>query len=140
MNAPGTHHVRLTFGKHRDELLTRVPVSYLKFMVANRTPQAELAEAELKRRGTVTPTIEVSGHAVDRASLSCRALWHETRTADEGLHAWLVRMATEALGHGVVNDRGRHEYRGMQFAFELTTAWPILKTVMPAKHRGNGHE
>lgn len=128
-----THHVRLAFGKHRDELLTRVPVSYLKFMVANRTQQSDLAAAELKRRGTVTPELDVSGHAIDRASLSCRRLWHETRKSDEGLHAWLTRVASEAFKHGVINDAGRYEYMGMQFAFELNTAWPILKTVMPAK-------
>lgn len=79
-----THGVRLDFGKHSGELITRVPVSYLKWMVRNGTKSSDLAAAELERRGTQTPEVEVSGHAIDRASLNCRKTWHETRNEARG--------------------------------------------------------
>jgi hypothetical protein len=69
-----THGVLLGFGKHHDKPYTRVPVGYLKWMV--NTPEMseerrKLAEAELKRRGTHTPELDISGHAIDRASQQC---------------------------------------------------------------------
>jgi len=128
-----THNLRVDFGKHAGELYTRLPVSYLKWMVNVSHSRAEIAKAELERRGTVTPDLEVSGHAIDRASLSCRKIWHETRGGDEGLHAWLVRMAAEALEKADVDDKGRHQHNGMLLAFEQDGNWPVLKTVMRDK-------
>lgn len=130
-----THGVTLSFGRHRGELLTRVPVSYLKFMVNSGTQQADVAAEELKRRGTVTPDLEVSGHAIDRASLHCRKIWHETRGEDEGLHAWLVRMARTALDRGDIDEQGRHHLRehGLRLVFADMEVWPVLKTVIRIK-------
>ena len=122
----------LTFGRHKGVLITRVPLSYLKWMVCAGTMQAELAEEELKRRGTVTPELDIAIHAVDRASLRLRRRWHETRGQDEGLYSWLVRMATEALKDGKKTDSGVF-YQGMRFIFDRDGVWPVLKTVMPAK-------
>ncbi len=134
-----THNLRIGFGKHCGELWTRVPVGYLKYLVNTPAPAGmdssagRIAAAELKRRGTVTPTLEVSGHAIDRASLSCRRRWHETAIDEqEGLHAWLCRMAQEALDSALSHDGSKIEYQGLKFAFEYGEAWPVLKTVMPA--------
>lgn len=59
----------------------------------------DLARAELGRRGTtIDAVVEVSGHAIDRASLSpIRGVWKDDRQPGEGLHAWLTRVATEAF-------------------------------------------
>lgn len=130
-----THNLICDFGKHTGERYTRLPVSYLKWLA--NTPQHkahEIAKAELARRGTVTPTIEVSGHAIDRASLSCRKTWHQTRGAEEGIHAWLCRVAQEALDKGR-DVNGKKEWAGMLFAFEQDGCWPVLKTIMPAKQQ-----
>jgi uncharacterized protein (DUF3820 family) len=127
--AINTHGLVCDFGKHSGELYTRLPVSYLKWMVQIGHSRADIAEAELARRGTVTPEVDVSGHAIDSASLRGRKIWHETRGENEGLHAWLCRMAAEARA---LNDRdagGRYLFAGMKFAFE-EGAWPVLKTVM----------
>jgi hypothetical protein len=132
-----THNLRVDFGKHKGELWTRVPVAYLKWLT-NKAPinpgdiAGDIARSELKRRGTVTPTIEVSGHAIDRASLSCRKIWHETRGPDEGLHAWLCRMAQAALDAKDETKSGKFHHCGMLFAFEFGECYPALKTVMPA--------
>lgn len=128
-----THNLRIDFGKHRGELWTRLPVSYLKWIVNVSARNADIAEAELKRRGTHTPDLDVSGHAIDRASLACAEIWRETRAEDEGLHAWLCRVAQEALDKGVVDHKDRHLHLGIAFAFDMEVAWPVLKTVMLIK-------
>lgn len=123
-------------GRHEGERITRVPVAYLKWMVNVKHSYAAHAEAELKRRGTVTPELEVSGHAIDRASLTCLSRWRETRNDGEGLHAWLCRMAAEALQCGTPHKNpGRYAWKGVSFRFELDLCWPVLKTVMPEKPR-----
>ena len=127
--AINTHHMVCDFGKYKGTLYTRVPVGYLRWMVNNKVREYEIAAAELKRRGAVLPDIEVSGHAIDRASQQLIGAWTRTRHLDEGLHAWLVRMAVDALREG--KKKGdKYHYNGMKFAFEQDTEWPVLKTVM----------
>ena len=133
-----THNYRMAIGRHKDELITRVPVSYLKWLA--NTPahrEHEFGKAELARRGTVTPTLEVSGHAIDSASLRLRKTWHETASSPkEGLHAWLCRRAAEAWEqrHEIAASGGEvlvvHD--GIKWVFEFSGVWPVLKTVMPA--------
>jgi hypothetical protein len=131
--ALNTHGYRMKVGRHKDELMTRVPVSYLKWLANTPThAEHELAKAELARRGTVTPTLEVSGHAIDNASLRLRKTWHETATSpNEGLHAWLCRMAGGAL-ESEPSQSNTIVFRGIKFVFERDGIWPVLKTVMPA--------
>lgn len=127
-----THNLICDFGKHDGTPWTRVPVSYLKWMLNQPTMDANkkaIADSELKRRGTVTPELDISGHAIDRASQHCLDLWEDDRQGDEGLHAWLVRKATKAL-RGKPDAKGRHAVDGMLFAFEEGSEWPVLKTVM----------
>jgi hypothetical protein len=122
--------------KFPDELITRVPVDYLKWMVNIRHTESDYAQAELDRRGTVTPDLDISGHAIDRASLRCRHIWHETAlNEDEGLHAWLVRMSMAALKEGERRD-DKVFYRGLKFVFAMDGVWPVLKSVMPKKNKG----
>lgn len=126
-----THHLICDFGRHKGTAYTRLPVAYLKWMVGSRHSRADIAEEELRRRGTTTPEFEVSGHAIDRASLSCRKTWHQTREKDEGINSWLHRVAKEALMLKNVDEQGRYRHLGIKFAFDADTVWPILKTVMP---------
>ena len=136
-----THNEIVDFGRHKGTCYTRLPVSYLKWMVNISHSRVELAAAELARRGTTTPELDVSGHALDRASLHCRDLWKETRKLGgpgqdpEGIHSWLCRMAADALKSGVRDNKDRLYYKGMIFAFEdqEELVWPVLKTVMREK-------
>jgi hypothetical protein len=132
-----THGLRIEFGKHKGELWTRLPVSYLKWiintpMVGGNNVARQTAQSELHRRGTFTPTIDVSGHAIDRASLSCRKIWHQNRQEQEGLHAWLCRVSAQALEAGEKMEGDKVRYMGMLFVFEHGSCWPVVKTVMPA--------
>jgi uncharacterized protein (DUF3820 family) len=129
------HQYVMQNGKHKGKRIVNVPVGYLMWMVNDGHSAAAWAEAELKRRGSVLPEIDISGHAIDRASLLCRKIWHLTRGPDEGLHAWLVRMSLEALQRGT--RRGEHKilYNGMKFVIKTDHRWPVLLTVMPKKDK-----
>jgi len=131
-DAPNPHHVVMTFGRHKGELLTRVPLNYVRWM-ANQTELdahwRALARAEFERRGDTFPKVELSGHAIDNASLRVRKIWHETRGEEEGLYSWLQRVTLEAIEHGERLDSGKIRYLGMKFAIEPGEEFPVLKTV-----------
>lgn len=125
-----THNVRIDFGKHKGELVTRLPLSYLRWMINEGTRMSDYARAELDRRGGEIPTVEVSGHAIDRASLRVRKIWHETRKKDEGLYSWLMRITLEALDKGEKLETGKIKYLGMKLVIEQGEEFPALKTIM----------
>lgn len=131
-NEINTHGLIVDFGAHRDKPWTRVPVSYLKWMLTEGTFSDErkaIARSEMNRRGTVTPDIDVSGHAIDRASQSCRKIWHETKIDQEGIYSWLCRVSKEALEHGERLESGKIKYLNMKFVIGTDGDWPILLTV-----------
>lgn len=121
-------------GKWEGTLITRVPVDYLKWMVNVGHTYEENAERELARRGTVTPTLDVSGHAIDRASQRLLKKWLASREGSEGLHAWLVRVAEAAWKEG--GPAEKIDYAGIGFVFEVQGKWPVLKTVAPRRRSG----
>lgn len=133
-----THGVMLSFGKHKGELLTRVPVSYLKWMM-NEKDMAEnwqsLAKAEFERRGDTMPTVELTGHAIDNASLRVRKTWHRTSHEGEGLYSWLMRITLEALEKGERLENGKIKYLGMKLVIEPGVEFPVLKTIMAGPSR-----
>lgn len=132
-----THGFIMPNGRHKGELITRMPISYLKWMVNERHNCAAYAEAELKRRGTVTGDLDISGHALDQASLRLLVCWQKTRDVDEGLHAWLLKRAAIALAEGERKDGGKIIHDTIQFVFEMDGVWPVLKTVMSKHKKGN---
>lgn len=143
-----THNLVVDFGKHKGTLWTRLPVNYLKWL-ANQTgyerpnskldnKNVELAKAELKRRGTVTPRIDISTHAINRASLHLLNQWSEREDRSEGLYSWLERIAVEAMENKPIGEtNGRILYMGICFVFEADGNWPVLKTVFP---KGESHK
>lgn len=125
-----THGLIIEFGKHKGELFTRLPVSYLRWMMNERTQQWEIAQAEFERRGDTMPEVELSGHAIDNASIRCRKIWHETRGEDEGLYSWLQRVTLEAIERGEKMPSGKIKYLGMKFVVHQGEEFPVLKTIM----------
>jgi len=149
MSEINTHGLTVDFGKHKGTLWTRVPVSYLTWLVGAPPPdkpeflevfekRKAIARAELERRGTTIPEIEISGHAIDSASLRVRKIWHQTRRDDsEGIHSWLCRMAVEAKSYGIRDNKHQDKihYMGIAFVFDQEGEFPIVKTVMRSKVR-----
>lgn len=127
-----THGVICQFGKRfNGKPYTRITVDYLKWMVNARVgePHRSLAEAELKRRGTVTPEMDISGHAIDRASLR---IWKQFKNRIDptvGFHAWLYSLAKKALDEGREISQGKYLHDGIIFVFEVDCEWPVLKSV-----------
>lgn len=133
-----THNLVCDFGRHRGTLYTRLPISYLKWMMNElKGNRAEIAKAELKRRGTVTPTIDISGHAIDRASQVCLDIW-QRETCDgkfKGIHSWLVEICEYVLEeNNGCSETGKLEYKELILVFEPGIEWPILKTVIRTKN------
>lgn len=93
MTERGLHECVVTFGKHKGMPLVHVPVAYLKWLAneSNSPIWRKFAYQELKRRGTVTPTVEISGRAINRASLLCRKQWrlHYDGRDENGIHTLL---------------------------------------------------
>jgi len=133
MNQIDTHLKVMTYGRHKGQLFTRLPISYLKWLIGKQAPDWEVAQAELERRGTTTLyDMEISGHAIDRASEPVVfKLFQATKLKNEGLHAWLYRMATDARKKGEENSPNKYHYKKLKFVFEDNDYYPTLKTVIP---------
>jgi hypothetical protein len=73
-----------------------------QWLINEATRVKQIAQAELDRRGTtLSRQVEVSGHAIDRASTKLLDKWVATRLdKKEGLHHWLTRLASSALKGG----------------------------------------
>jgi hypothetical protein len=137
-----THGLVCDFGMYRGQPYTRIPVSYLRWMISAGHSKANIAEAEIKRRGTTIPTIEISGHAIDRASRHCLWLWKLRKNRDQGIYSWLHELASYALNSGKPDKDGRitvsydlpRNHGGkatLVFVFTgLNSLLPALKTVV----------
>lgn len=126
-----THGVRINFGKHKGELFTRLPVSYLRWMINSKAPMHDVAQSEFDRRGDTMPKVELSGHAIDNASIRVRKIWHNTKlNNDEGIYSWLQRVTLEAIEKGEKLDNGKIKYLGMKFVIQEGEEFPVLKTLM----------
>lgn len=137
--------MRIPFGKYVGELVTRLPYSYLRWacnsLVSHKIdgiPFHLIADAEIKRRGDRRGDVELSGHAIDRASLRLTQEW---LVSSEGLYTWLERRAAEVYKNGtehqdgylvVVQNKDRKQimHGGNKWVFKVDTLVPVLLTVM----------
>lgn len=140
-----THDAVMPFGKYQGERVTRVPVSYLKWAVSvaaeahvetkdGSFPFHEVAKAEMQRRGERIENIDVSLHAIDRASLYFIPKYRLEHGHMEGLASWLGRLAWEAwqrraeLGTQQGDGTWKILHDRIKFVIE-EQAIPVVKTV-----------
>lgn len=140
MSAPAidTHDMLVDFGKYRGERYTRLPISYLRWMVNAAHGKADIAKAELDRRGVpvMDDFVEISGHAIDTASLRAWFEYMSEREENEGLHAWLKRITKRALQEGRPNGEGRLQTGGrVVLVVEEGATWLTVKTVLLNKSK-----
>lgn len=121
-----THNLIIGFGRHQGERWTRLPLSYLQWLVNETKGEAhDIAEAELKRRWTTVPTtVKLSGHAVDRASQITR-VWER-----QGVYSWLQKRAEEALKTATEENQEEIVFKGLKFVFTYGEYYPVLKTII----------
>ena len=127
INSINTHNLIINFGKHKGAQWTRLPVSYLRWL-ANECngEKKDTALAELYRRGTTMPTtLELSGHAIDRASQITKQ-WDKI-----GVHSWLLRIADEALAKANGKEEVVHDV--FKFVFQYGDFYPVLKTIIKVR-------
>ena len=74
--------------------------------------------------------INLSGHAIDRASQRLWMRWSASREIDEGLHSWLQRMADKAWLCGTRRKDGNIEHFGVIFSIHEMGKTLTLKSVM----------
>ena len=125
-----SHDIKINYGKHKGQLITRIPISYIRWMINEKAPMYEIAQVEFERRGDTMPKIELSGHAIDKASLRVRKIWHQTRKENEGIYSWLQRISIEALKFGEKSEGGKIKYLGMKLVITEGEEYPSLKTIM----------
>lgn len=128
------HNRKINFGKHKGELWTRIPLSYLRWCV-NENVHEEEARAELERRGSSElPKLELSNHAIDRASLRLRKMWYQDTNKNVGLWTWLHGLANEAYEKGKVieenNEIKKVIFRKIKMHFSKGACYPTLLTVI----------
>jgi uncharacterized protein (DUF3820 family) len=133
MTEINTHGLTIDFGKHKGELFTRLPRSYIRWMINEKCPNWEIAKAEFERRGDTMPKVELSGHAIDNASLRVISIWQTRMSLHEGFYSWLQRMTLEAIEHGEPMGDQIHWYKGMKFCIAEGEEFPTLKTIMRNK-------
>ncbi len=126
-----THFWTMRDGPYRGRAITRVPADYLRKMVKADHEHADIARAELERREPVPFVVNVSPHAIDRASVTCLRVWRKDRRKEEGLYSWLARVAEEAWALRVpAAERERRKHKGMRFVFREDRGRPVLVTVV----------
>ena len=103
----------------------------------------DLAKLELERRGDTLPQVEISGHAIDKASLRVWKHWreqneHARRFAKGagnkdwkplGFYSWLSAVTLTALEKGEFKN-DKYHYLGMKLVIEEGNEYPLLKTIM----------
>jgi len=124
-----THNVICDFGRHKGELYTRMPINYLKWMINANHGKADIAKAELERRGTTTPELDITGHAIDRASIKLLQIWLDQTSKKIGFHSWLHDQAKKAIDKPK-NKKGNHIWLSHQWCFDMDGEWPVLKTII----------
>jgi len=121
----------VAFGKHKGERWTRVPISYLRWLINVGSQYAELAKAELERRGTVLEhEIVLTPHAIDRFYLRYGGSGLKRQDIIEmgGIYSALYKLAVAALQQSKGQEAIR--YKKLKFIFRYEELDTILVTVM----------
>lgn len=132
-----TENIKIDYGKHNGELFTRLPVSYLRWMINEKADMWQYAKAEIERRGHKLPEIELSAHAINNASLRALEFYLKDRKQDEGLHTWLERITLETIESNNDYENRKLAYKKLLLVVEKGEEFPVLKTVI---YVGNKNE
>jgi hypothetical protein len=126
-----SENFRLPTGKFRGVLITRVPPGYLRWMISSGHVLWEFAKKELDRRGSEELNIEVTAHAIDRASCRLIDKFMAEASPQEGIWTWLAKKAEEALAKydGMLQDNIQVLHEEVVYVFEMKFVVPVLTSV-----------
>lgn len=121
---------KMEYGVHKGVEITKVPVNYLNWMVGIGHEKVQEARKELDRRGSITPDLDISPHALNRFSERFLDRFIMRQNKAEGIHTFLYRMARKAATLAKRRGVSIVKYEGIRFVFEMDKCvWPVLKTV-----------
>ncbi|MBF0121207.1 MAG: hypothetical protein HQK79_20430 [Desulfobacterales bacterium] len=137
---PQTQNLICSFGMHKGQPYTRLPISYLKWMVEINHTHKTIAEAELNRRCVPLQKkegIKITIHAINRASQFCLKQLKQFELNKKGIHNCLTDLSLEALKKSNDKDKaegkGKYFYAGLQWIFAFEGNEAVLKTIFPHK-------
>lgn len=121
----------VTQGKHIGKPITQVPIIYLHQLIEQQCEGHEYASMEIERRGTKHSNfVDITYHAIDRASMQLMDIYRATRLPNEGLYTWLGRQAESAMKHGRTVGNRIVDHRNIRWVFSFEYTPPKLVTVM----------
>lgn len=123
---------RWPIGRFKGVAITRTPLKYLQW--ADRNMEEHLskkAREEIERRGVPQRTLEVSDHAIDKASTRFCQIWQAETCMSVGLLTWLSKRAEQALESvpARTDEKMKISHAGIVFVFDLSTTVPFLISV-----------
>ena len=125
---------KIEFGQFKGEAWARLPISYLKALTRDNGihKAAKFAIAELNRRGEKVEEeyIEVTRHALNRATSQCLDIFIKTRYNKEGAYAWCTRLFEEALSKGKNQEAGITSIRGVEFRYNIQPLFMEIVTIV----------
>jgi len=121
----------VNFGKHKGERWTRIPISYLRWLIDVDSQYAPIAKKELARRGTILEhEIILTSHAIDRFYLRYfkAGIKRKDIVISGGIYSYLYKLANEALK--LANGVEEVKYKKLKFIFRYGKLDTALVTVM----------
>lgn len=136
-NSINTHNLIVDFGRYRGERWTRLPLEYLRWLGNQESHNSEIARAEMERRGSVVDMeVEISSHAIDRASEKHLDKWLKEKHMLGGIHHWLhfraclARDKSKTRQYKNVGQKYKVTDNGMKFLFEKGKLYDKLVSIM----------
>ena len=115
-----THNKLVGFGKYKAWRWTNVPISFLKKVANGDGDCNKIADAELERRGFKDHgDIELTMHALNKASITFFNEWREMSENREGIVDWVLRVFREALMNGKVISEGEVKKDGITYRYDV---------------------
>ena len=132
-----TNNLYVVQGRYKGTLWTRLPRRYLMW-VANSPKHQDyyIAISELERRGSniQKESVELTSHAIDRASLSLYRKYLKDRKEGEGLYSWLYKNTVEADKKNKLRST-EIVHNGITFVFKFGRLMPVLITVYKSNYK-----
>jgi len=139
-----TDDIIFNFGKkHSGKRMAEVPADYLRWVmntVSDKPQIVHLATRQLEQRGSLEiPQVDLSPHAVDRASQRMLAAWLEdtNESREPGLYRWLAEKTGKAIAEGTSppNEPAVFIHDGFVYFIAPGNLYPTLKSVRRASKK-----
>lgn len=132
----------MPYGKYKGKKVDTLPMSYLRWILAQKFPEDIMAVARVKVNANPSSKlmIDLTRHAIDSFSLRYLSVWQKrwvTLKVQQGIASFLAELALEAYDKGEDVSLTRHQdeevrkkFQDMIFVFNRDGEIKVLITVM----------